>query len=114
MYVGPLKALINDQFTRVGELCEYLEVPVHSWHGDVSASKKAKLVGSPGGVLLITPESLESLFVNRSEYLTRLFGGLRFVVIDELHSCRGVYGSHLANVLRRLKRICAFYGAVPR
>jgi Lhr-like helicase len=86
MYLGPLKALINDQFGRVEELCTHLEVPVYHWHGDVSAKEKAQLVEQPGGVLLITPESLESLFVNRSQYLSRLFGGLRFVVIDELHS----------------------------
>lgn len=107
MYIGPLKALINDQFGRVGELCEYLEVPVHSWHGDVSASKKAKLVQDPGGVLLITPESLESLFVNRSEHLSRLFGGLRFVVIDELHSfLDNERGMHLQSLLARVRHIC--------
>ena len=107
MYVGPLKALINDQFARVGELCEYLEVPVHGWHGDVAASKKAKLVQNPSGVLLITPESLESLFVNRSEYLPALFGGLRFVVIDELHSfLDNERGLHLQSLLARVQRVC--------
>lgn len=107
LYVGPLKALINDQFARVAELCEYLEMPVHSWHGDVSASKKAKLVQDPGGVLLITPESIESLFVNRSEHLARLFGGLRFVVIDELHSfLDNERGLHLQSLLSRVQHVC--------
>ena len=86
IYVGPLKALINDQFGRIEELCNHLDVRVYRWHGDVAASAKAKLINRPGGVLLITPESLESLFVNRSNALNKLFHGLRFVVIDELHS----------------------------
>jgi len=86
MYVGPLKALINDQFARLEELCTYAGIPVHRWHGDVGADRKSKLVEAPGGVLLITPESLESLFVNRTTELPRLFGGL---LPDSLHGCRG-------------------------
>lgn len=106
MYVGPLKALINDQFARVGDLCSSLEVPVFHWHGDVGASEKAKLIEQPGGVLLITPESLESLFVNRSQYLDKVFGGLRFVVIDELHSfLDNERGLHLRSLLSRLQRV---------
>ena len=104
LYVGPLKALINDQFARVEELCERLELPVYRWHGDVPAAHKTKLIQQPGGVLLITPESLESLFVNRSQHLTKLFGGLRFVVIDELHSFLGdERGLHLRSLLCRLR-----------
>lgn len=106
MYIGPLKALINDQFRRVGDLCQYLEVPVFHWHGDVGATEKAKLVERPGGVLLITPESLESLFVNRSQYLAKIFGGLRFVVIDELHSfLDGERGLHLRSLLSRVRHL---------
>ena len=106
MYVGPLKALINDQFRRVEDLCGYLDMPVHRWHGDVSATHKAALVKSPGGVLLITPESLESLFVNRSAYLVSLFGGLQFVVIDEVHTfLDNERGLHLKSLLSRVRRI---------
>ena len=106
MYVGPLKALINDQFRRVEDLCTHLEVPVFHWHGDVRASEKAKLVEQPGGVLLITPESLESLFVNRSQYMNKLFGGLRFVVIDELHSfLDNERGLHLRSLLSRIRQM---------
>jgi ATP-dependent helicase Lhr and Lhr-like helicase len=65
LYVSPLKALINDQFDRLDELCEHLRVAVHRWHGDVPGSKKAKLLKNPDGVLLITPESLEAVFVIR-------------------------------------------------
>lgn len=104
MYVGPLKALINDQFRRVEDLCGHLELPVHRWHGDVEASRKNKLLRHPAGILLITPESLESLFINRSLQLTTLFRGLRFVVIDELHAfLGGERGLHLQSLLARLR-----------
>ncbi|HKQ49469.1 MAG TPA: DEAD/DEAH box helicase [Phycisphaerae bacterium] len=104
MYVGPLRALINDQFRRVEDLCNHLEMPVFRWHGDVEASSKKKLLRAPAGILLITPESLESLFVNRSGELGNLFAGLRFVVIDELHVFLGSErGLHLASLLARLR-----------
>ncbi len=106
LYVGPLKALINDQFGRIRDLCGHLEVPVHHWHGDVSATDKKRLIDHPGGVLLITPESLESLFVNRAPYLQKLFGRLKFVVIDELHSFLGnERGLHLRSLLCRLRLV---------
>jgi len=106
LYVGPLKALINDQFARINDLCHHLEMPVHDWHGDVSASRKAKLLECPGGVLLITPESLESIFVNRSTALRNLFNGLRFIVIDELHSfLDNERGLHLRSLLSRLRSV---------
>lgn len=105
LYVGPLKALINDQFSRVEDLCTHMEMPVHRWHGDVGASKKQALTKQPGGVLLITPESIESLLVNRTAHLQSLFGGLRAVVIDELHAfLDGERGLHLSSLLRRLSR----------
>lgn len=105
LYVGPLKALINDQFARVEELCTHLDMPVHRWHGDVTAAKKDALVKRPGGILLITPESLESLLVNRTAHLPDLFGGLRAIVIDELHAfLDGERGLHLASLLRRIAR----------
>lgn len=108
LYVGPLKALINDQFGRVEELCTHLDVPVHRWHGDVPAARKEALVREPGGVLLITPESLESILINRTANLIRLFGGLRTVVIDEVHSfLNNERGLHLSSLLSRVKR----YGA---
>jgi ATP-dependent Lhr-like helicase len=105
MYVGPLKALINDQFRRLEDLCEHADIPVFRWHGDVSASQKQKLVEQPSGVLLITPESLESLFVNRSSRMRALFNDLAFVVIDELHAFLGnERGRHLRSLLYRLQR----------
>ena len=105
LYVGPLKALINDQFRRLEELCEIAEIPVHKWHGDVSGDKKRRMFDHPGGVLLITPESLESLFVNRNTRLAQVFHSLSFVVIDELHALLGSErGSQLRSQLFRLSR----------
>jgi len=103
LYVGPLKALINDQFQRLEILCHEGDIPVHRWHGDVSTEHKSELIEKPGGILQITPESIESLFINRTEKLRRLFGGLRFIVVDEVHafleSDRGV---QLRSQLERL------------
>ena len=105
IYIGPLKALINDQFRRLEELCEFAEIPVHKWHGDVSGDKKRRLFDRPGGVLLITPESLESLFVNRNSRLAQAFHSLSFVVIDELHALFGSErGTQLRSQLFRLER----------
>jgi ATP-dependent Lhr-like helicase len=87
------------------DLCERLKIPVTKWHGDASDSKKRRLRENPAGVLLITPESLEALFVRRPELLKPMFGSLKFVVIDELHafldSERGV---QLSSLLKRLNQ----------
>jgi len=105
IYVGPLKALINDQFGRLEDLCSHLDLKVHRWHGDVPASHKAALIKEPSGILLITPESLESLLINRTPFLGSLFGGLRAVVIDEVHAfLEGERGTHLASLLSRVLR----------
>ncbi|HMJ88374.1 MAG TPA: DEAD/DEAH box helicase [Candidatus Acidoferrum sp.] len=104
IYVGPLKALINDQFGRLDQLCERIEIPVHRWHGDVSAAHKQALRREPGGILLITPESLESNFINYGTQVPRLYRELEFVVIDEVHSFLGnVRGVHLLSLLSRLR-----------
>jgi len=86
LYIGPLKALINDQFRRLDLLCEAGDIPIHRWHGDVGSSQKSDLIKNPGGVIQITPESIESLFINKTNHLHRLFGGLQFIVVDEVHS----------------------------
>lgn len=85
LYVSPLKALINDQGSRLEELCSAIELPTHRWHGDISSSAKAKALNG-NGVLLITPESLEAIFVRRGSQTPKLFGNLRYIVIDELHA----------------------------
>jgi ATP-dependent Lhr-like helicase len=104
LYISPLKALINDQFRRLDQLCEHLEIPVHRWHGDVDAGKKQKILREPRGILLITPESLEALFVLRGPEVRRLLGGARFVVVDELHAFMGVErGRQVQSLLHRLE-----------
>ncbi len=104
LYVSPLKALINDQWERLDRLCDDLNIPVHKWHGDVSAAAKERLTKSPSGILLITPESLEALFVRRGHDVTRVFQSLDEVVIDELHAFIGsVRGTQLQSILHRLE-----------
>jgi len=113
LYIAPLKALINDQFERLEGFCEELEIPVHRWHGDVAGSKKKRLVEHPEGILLITPESFEGLFVHRATRLRSMFSGLLYVVVDELHSFIGTErGRQLQSLLNRLER--ALQRRVPR
>ena len=108
LYVSPLKALINDQHRRLELLCERLEMPVTRWHGDAPAAAKTRLLRSPRGVVLITPESIEALLLRRPAEAARLFRGLQAVVIDELHAfLKGPRGLHLASLLRRVDRLCA-------
>jgi len=104
VYLSPLKALINDQFSRMEQLCERLDIPVHPWHGDISGSKKKKFLGNPKGILLITPESVESLFVNHGTAIPKLFGNLLYIVVDELHSFIGSErGQQLQSLLHRIE-----------
>lgn len=104
LYISPLKALINDQFRRLELLCERLSVPVVKWHGDAAAAAKAKAMRDPRGVVLITPESIESLLVRRGHEVRRLIGETAFIVIDELHAfMSGERGVHLASLLKRLE-----------
>lgn len=106
LYIGPTKALINDQFYRLQGLLEEAHIPVWHWHGDVSRGQKRRLEKHPRGVLQITPESLESLLVNHADMLTSLFHDLRFVVIDEVHVFMGSdRGQQISCQLSRLNRI---------
>jgi ATP-dependent helicase Lhr and Lhr-like helicase len=106
LYIGPIKALINDQFERLNDLLKEADIPVWAWHGDVSQSRKQKLLKNPQGVLQITPESLESLLLNKHAELSRLFGDLRFVIIDEIHAFMGSErGCQILCQLARLSRL---------
>jgi ATP-dependent Lhr-like helicase len=89
LYVAPMKALINDQFERLGLICERLDLPVTPWHGDVGEAPRKRFFADPRGVVLITPESLESLLFRRGAELGHLFAGLEAVVVDELHAFIG-------------------------
>ncbi len=112
LYIAPLKSLINDQFFRLDELLDASGIPVTHWHGDVGASHKSKLLKKPQGILQITPESLESMLINRSGDIPRLFGSLRYIIIDEIHA---VIGADRGNqVLCQLERIGRLIGYHPR
>jgi len=112
IYIGPLKALINDQFTRLTDLCEEADIPVWHWHGDVTQSHKSRLMKKPSGILQITPESLEAMLLHKHAAIPKLFGDLRFVVIDEVHSLlRGDRGGQTLCLIERLSRIA---GVNPR
>lgn len=106
LYIGPLKALINDQFARLTDLCEEADIPVWHWHGDVAASRKARLMKNPSGILQITPESLEALLLRKHSAIARLFCYLRYIVIDEVHSLlRGDRGGQTLCLIERLGRL---------
>ena len=108
LYIAPLKALINDQFGRLTELCEEAEIPVWRWHGDVAQSRKSKLLKHPSGILQITPESLEALLLHKHSHIPALFGGLRFIVIDEIHSLmRADRGGQCLCLIERLSRLAS-------
>ena len=112
IYIGPLKALINDQFYRLNDLCAEADIPIWHWHGDVAASHKAKMIKRPSGILQITPESLEALLMHKHNAVARVFCDLRYVVIDEVHSLlRGDRGGQTLCLIERLSRMA---GVTPR
>ena len=112
LYIAPLKSLINDQFSRLDDLLCESGIPVTHWHGDVSASHKKKLLETPRGILQITPESLESMLLHRSNDIVRIFGDLRFVVIDEVHTLTGTDRGN--QIQCQLSRIAHLIGKQPR
>ena len=112
LYIAPLKSLINDQFLRLEELLDMTGITLTHWHGDVGASHKSKLLKNPSGILQITPESRESMLINRANDIPRLFGKLKFVVIDEIHALIGSdRGDQVICLLTRLARLI---GSSPR
>ncbi len=106
LYIAPLKALINDQFGRLEELCEEVGIPVTKWHGDAPQTQKRRLLRKPSGILQITPESLEALLINKHSEIPSLFSDLRFIVIDEIHSLmRADRGGQTFCLIERLCRL---------
>ncbi|MGM0582247.1 MAG: DEAD/DEAH box helicase [Bacteroidota bacterium] len=106
LYISPLIALINDQFYRIEDLCKDLEISVTKWHGEAKKSLKSNLIKNPNGVVLITPESLEAMFVNAPYNVSTLFGNLNYIVIDEIHSFLGVdRGLQLMSILSRIQQV---------
>ena len=104
VYVAPLRALINDQLGRMEDLCARAGLPIYPWHGDISQGVKSRARRDPRGVLLITPESLEALFVLRGLEVPTMFSGARAIIIDELHALLdSERGIHLRSLLTRLE-----------
>ena len=112
LYIAPLKALINDQFGRLNELCEEAGIAVTRWHGDAPQSQKRKLLRKPAGILQITPESLEALMITKQSEIPSLFHDLRFIVIDEVHSL--LRADRGGQTFCLIERLCRTAGCNPR
>jgi ATP-dependent Lhr-like helicase len=106
IYIVPLKALANDLLKRLTDLGDRTVTPIHLWHGDVADHKKKAFLAEPSGLLVLTPESSESLFVNQREELPRILAGLQVVIVDEVHSFHGTErGAQLQSLLNRIERV---------
>ena len=116
LYISPLKALINDQYRRLQSLAELLDMQVTPWHGDSPLSKKKQQKKSPSGIILITPESFESLLIRDAGWVKQAFGELKYIVIDEFHAFLGSErGQHLLSLLNRLEHVAGRLDApIPR
>jgi ATP-dependent Lhr-like helicase len=112
LYIGPLKALINDQFQRLEELLSRARIPLRRWHGDVPGTRKNELLENPSGIVQITPESLEALLLRRPEKIRSLFSNLSFIIIDEVHSFMG--SDRGSQLLCQIGRIEEEAGCLPR
>jgi len=115
LYLFPTKALAHDQAAALGLLVAALatSLPVHTYDGDTPPSRRSS-VRSRARLLITNPDMLHAGILPHHTRWSRFFSNLRWVVLDELHVYHGVFGSHVANVLRRLRRVCRFYGAAPR
>ena len=106
LYLSPLKALINDQYRRLEGICDMLDMKVTPWHGESSQSKKRDAKRYPEGILLITPESLESRLVLDSRWVRASFESLKYIIIDEYHCFIGSErGAHLQSLMHRLENL---------
>src|SRR5205085_6766280 len=114
LYLFPTKALSQDQVGELTRLVDDLEVDIRTftYDGDTPSAARSKLRAA-GHIVVTNPDMLHTGIMPHHTRWVKLFENLRYVVVDELHAYRGVFGSHVANVIRRLKRICAFYGSDP-
>src|SRR5512132_930326 len=114
LYLFPTKALAQDQLAELTELAKSLpDMRMYTYDGDTPQDAR-RSVRARANLVLTNPDMLHSGILPHHTKWVNLFQNLRYVVIDELHAYRGVFGSHLANVLRRLKRICRHYGSAPQ
>ncbi|MEX2238433.1 MAG: DEAD/DEAH box helicase [Dehalococcoidia bacterium] len=114
LYIFPTKALAQDQLDELHGLIGEVgaDVKTFTYDGDTPADAR-RSVRAAGHVVITNPDMLHTGILPHHTKWVKLFENLRYVVIDELHQYRGVFGSHVANVIRRLRRVCAFYGADP-
>src|SRR5512136_624786 len=115
LYLFPTKALAQDQLAVLRELIDALgaQISAQTYDGDTPRDRR-RSTRSAGGIVITNPDMLHTGILPHHTQWAALFRNLRFVVLDELHTYRGVFGSHLANVIRRLRRIAAFYGSAPQ
>ena len=114
LYLFPTKALAQDQLAELEELARQLpEMRMFTYDGDTPQDAR-RAVRARANLVLTNPDMLHSGILPHHTKWASLFQNLRYIVIDELHAYRGVFGSHLANVLRRLRRICRHYGSAPQ
>ncbi|NDI35599.1 DEAD/DEAH box helicase [Chengkuizengella sediminis] len=115
LYMFPTKALAQDQVAEVNEIVNLLEMDIkaYTYDGDTAPTAR-QAIRNAGHIVVTNPDMLHSAILPHHTKWVKLFENLQFIVIDELHTYRGVFGSHVANVLRRLKRICQFYGSNPQ
>lgn len=115
LYIFPTKALAQDQKSELNEIIDEMGIDIKSYtyDGDTSPSIR-QVVRKAGHIVITNPDMLHSAILPHHTKWVSLFENLKYVVIDELHTYRGVFGSHVANVIRRLRRICKFYGSNPQ
>lgn len=115
LYLFPTKALSQDQLSELTELIDTLDLDIKTYTFDGDTPQTARrLIRSAGQIVVTNPDMLHAGILPHHTKWIKLFENLKFVVIDEVHHYRGIFGSHLANVIRRLKRICQFYGSDPK
>jgi DEAD/DEAH box helicase domain-containing protein len=115
LYLFPTKALSQDQLAELYNLIQKLDVDIKTYTFDGDTPQTARrAIRSAGHIVVTNPDMLHAGILPHHTKWIKLFENLKYVVIDETHHYRGVFGSHLANVIRRLKRICAFYGSHPQ
>lgn len=114
LYMFPTKALAQDQKSEINEIIEEAGIKVNSYtyDGDTASNIRQKVRAS-GHIVITNPDMLHSAILPHHTKWVSFFENLKYVIIDELHIYRGVFGSHVANVIRRLKRICQYYGSNP-
>lgn len=115
LYLFPTKALAQDQVAELQALADLMDsgIKTHTYDGDTPPTVRTA-IRNAGHIVVTNPDMLHSAILPHHTKWVKLFENIKFIVIDEVHAYRGVFGSHVANVIRRLKRICRFYGSNPQ